>query len=107
MAVKVEAIAILILDGELPEPPRLVHERLDDVRAQRTQLGVGGVDVGGKHPMNGRLEWRLPSTKEDRDLSSRYRAELLLGIEPGDVEAEHVAIVRLRTFDVGDRQLRH
>src|SRR5262245_64931611 len=103
----IEAVPVLVLDRELPEPPRLVRDRIHDICSGRTQLGVGGVNVWGKDPMNHRLERRLPSAKEDRDVSPRYGTNILARIEPADVESEHVTIVRLRMFDVGNGQFRH
>src|SRR5580658_7136984 len=66
--VNVEAVAVDILDGELPYPPGLLFQRIHDVCAERFQLLVRRVDVAGENPVNGGLKWRMSLAKEYRHL---------------------------------------
>ena len=96
VTVEVEAVAINVLYCELAQTPRFLFKRLNDPRAQRTQFFVGGLDVCGKHPVNGRLEGIIFSAKENRDIVSRYSADLLSGIQPTNLETKRITVVLLR-----------
>src|SRR6185369_7841844 len=56
IAEKIEAVAVEVFHRELMQSPGLLFERLNDLRTQRAQLVVGGIDVGRKYPVYRRLE---------------------------------------------------
>src|SRR5436190_23010600 len=68
---------------------------------------VRGVQVLREHPVNRRLERRLPPPKEDRNISPGHSPYLPCRVEPPDLKTESVAVVSLRALDVRNRQLWH
>src|SRR6478672_5616487 len=98
--VEIEAIPVEVLDSELPQPPGLLFQGVHDVCSGRCQLGVRGVDIFREDPMDGRCERRPRAAEEDHALSPGDGPDLLVRIEPADLEAESVAIVVLCSLDV-------
>ena len=101
--VEIEEVAIQILYGKLPQSPRFQFQRLDDARAHRHQTLVGGIDIFGEDPMDGRFKWRCPLAKEDRYFAAGYSPHLSAREEPSNLKPERVSVMLLREFDIGDR----
>jgi len=105
--VEVEAVPVQIGDSELPQPPRLLFQRINDVCSWRFQLAVRGINIFCEHPVNRGFERRPSPPEEDHNVSPWHSPDLLVRIEPPDLEAESVSIVLLRSCDIRDRQFGH
>jgi len=99
---EVEDVPVEVLDGELADAPGLEFEGVSDVGAGRLKVLVGGVDVFGEDPVDGRLERPLPPAEKDCGLAVGHGADFFAWGEPCDFEAEDIAVVLLGAFDVGD-----
>src|SRR5581483_10557546 len=99
---EVEDVAVEVLHGELAQSPGLCFKRLDDVCARGLEFLVGGIDVVGEDPLNGGFERGLAFAEKDGDRRARDGADFFAGVEPSDLEAEYVAVVLLRAFDIGN-----
>jgi hypothetical protein len=98
--------AVDVLDGELPQAPRLLFQGLNDVHAQRLQFLVGRIDIGGKDPVNRSRKRRGRFAEEYHRVAAGHGANAV-GIELADGKAEGIAIVPLRAFDIGNGQFRN
>ena len=104
IVMEIESVSVDILDGELPQPPRLGFQGLNDVRTRRFQLVVCGIDIFGEYPMNGGLKWPSSLPKKYRHVRSRHGPNVFVRIEPANLKAECVPIVLLGAFNIGDGQ---
>jgi hypothetical protein len=102
--VEVEDIAVEVLDGELTDAPGFCFQGVGDVGAGGLEVLVGGVDVFGEDPVDGRLEGGFSFAEEEGGVAVGDSADFFAFGEPGDVEVEDVAVVFLGTLYVGDRE---
>src|SRR4030095_875206 len=107
VAMKVKAVAVEILDGELRESPWLLFQRLGDVRAERLHVAVHVVDLRRVHPVHGGLEGPFAAAQEDRGNVAVDRTDLFARVQPAYVEAPLFAVVLLRAPHIGNRQFGH
>src|SRR5256885_1255466 len=107
VTVKIETVSVQVLNGELPQTPGLCLQRFHDLRTQRSELLVRGVDVFSEYPMNRRFKRRSSSSEEDGHMSTGDRADLVPWIQPSDFKAENVTVVPLCLFYVCYRQFRY
>src|SRR5262245_1633927 len=66
--VEVEPIPVQVIDRELPQPPGLLLQRLNDVCSGRFQLAVRLVNIVGEYPMDRGCERHRRPAEEDHNV---------------------------------------
>src|SRR5262249_2623572 len=106
VAVKVEPIAIDVLYCELPQPPRLPLDGIDDAGTHRAQFLIRCVQFRRENPVNRRFKRSRSSAKEDREVVTRNSTDISAGLEPSNLKAQCIPVVSLRTLHVLHGELR-
>src|SRR5579872_3142767 len=98
-------MTVQILDGESADVPGLSFDIVGYVCAAGFKFSVGGVNVFGEDPVDVWLESFVCLGEEDGDIFTANGADVLVGLEPEDVEAEDIAVIILCLFNIGNWKL--